>query len=345
MKHSSSPRVRPKRHAKGKPILHLGAGKITLAKATALFDRVIPDDLSHAATSFVERLKINSITEKTLRGRRVIIKRRNPYGEGVADLINFYFGLAKTNIRYVTKVEEWQRWETKCYQVLNGDRFRVTIKDARTIVEDKLPGRNLWDHMNAHTLTHQMLRAGAHEYRRAHGMYVEELAGGWSHGDASMPNVIYNEKTGRARLIDFEIMHERSLSEKERHADDLLVFLLDMADRVSDRQWLPFALTFLRAYDDLDVVRVLKKRLVIPTGLALIWWNVRTNFAKSAKVNVRFKALRRAIATLAPHRSATRGRVRKNRRPSINCQVISPGIPTARSRNRAIREMAKAVSP
>jgi hypothetical protein len=108
---------------------------------------------------------------------------------------------------------------------------------------------------------------------------------GWSHGDASIPNVIYNQKTGRARLVDFEIMHERSLSENERHADDLLVFLLDLVARVSDRRWLPFALAFLRAYDDFEVVRVLRKRLVIPTDLALIWWNVRTNFAKAAKEN------------------------------------------------------------
>ena len=40
--------------------------------------------------------------------------------------------------------------------------------------------------------------------------------------------VIYNQKTGRARLIDFELVHDRSLSAKSRHADDLLVFLLDI---------------------------------------------------------------------------------------------------------------------
>jgi hypothetical protein len=326
-------------------MLNLGIGEIGIAKATELFDRFIPDNLSHAATSFVESLKINSITEKMRRGRHVVVKRRNVYGEGVADLINLYFRLANTHIHYVSKVGQWKRWETKCFQMLNGDRFRATITDARTIVEDKLPGRSLWDHMNAHTLTQQMLQAAAREYRRAHAMRVDELDGGWSHGDASMPNVIYNEKSGRARLIDFEIMHERSLGEKERHADDLFVFLLDMVDRVPDERWLPFALTFLRAYADFDVVRTLRKQLVIPTGLALIWWNVRTNFAKTAKVNKRFKALRRAIATLPLYRSLQSDRARKNRRPSINCQAISPGIPTAKSRKRAIREIANALSP
>jgi hypothetical protein len=326
-------------------MLKLGVGAINLAKATDLFDRFIPDGLSHAATEFVESLKINSITEKSLHGRRVVIKRRNAYGAGVADLINLYFRVAKTNIRYVSKVEEWQAWETKCFLMLNGDRFRATIKDERTIVEDKLPSRSVWDHMNAQTLTHQMLQAAAREYRRAHAMHVDELAGGWSHGDASMPNVIYNENTGRARLIDFEIMHERSLGEEERHADDLFVFLLDMIDRVSNQQWLRFTLTFLREYDDCEVIRALKKRLVIPTGLALIWWNVRTNFAKTAKVNERLTALRRAVAPLTRYRSRATERDRKNRLPSINCQAISPGIPTARSRKRAIREMASAASP
>jgi hypothetical protein len=57
-------------------------------------DRLIPDGLSHAAISFVESLKINSITEKARRDRRVVIKRRNVYGERAADLINFYFRAA-----------------------------------------------------------------------------------------------------------------------------------------------------------------------------------------------------------------------------------------------------------
>src|SRR6266481_3944732 len=61
-----------------------------------------------------------------------------------------------------------------------------------------------------------------------------------------MTNVIYDEKAHRARLIDFEIRHEKSLPAAARYADDLLVFLLDMVGRVPNRQWLPFAICFLR---------------------------------------------------------------------------------------------------
>jgi hypothetical protein len=310
-----------------------------------LLERFIPDGLSHAATAFVESLKINTISEKRRRGRLVVIKRRNIFGERGADLINFYFRLAGITIRYVSNVRDWRRWEASCFQMLNGDRFRAKITDARTVCLDKLPGQSLWDHMNQGTLNKRMLESAAKEYRRAHQFWRDEFGGPWSHGDASMPNVIYDEKTRRARLIDFEIMHEKSLPATTRHADDLLIFLLDMVDRVPTRQWLPFTTCFVKAYADRDVIAELQKRLVIPSGLSLIWWNVRTNFAKTGKVERRLRALRNAISKLQLYRPSPGERARQSRRASTTCHVTRAGIPTAKSRMRAIRDTAKAVSP
>src|SRR5438874_13811779 len=190
-----------------------------------------------------------------------------------------------------------------------------------------------------------MLKAAGNEYRRAHQFESKELGCSWSHGDASMTNVIYDEKTKQARLIDFEIRHEKSLPAPSRQADDLLVFLLDMVGRIPTRKWLPFAICFLRAYKNSTVIRELKKRLVVPSGLALIWWNVRTNFTGTAKVNRRFQALRRAIGKLELHRSLAIDSARKRRRPSMSCQRTRPGTPTIKSRKRASKDMAKAVSP
>jgi len=76
-----------------------------------------------------------------------------------------------------------------------------------------------------------------------------------------------------------------------RHTDDLLVFLLDMLGRIPNRQWLSFAICFLRAYNDAAVIRELKKRLVVPTGVALIWWNVPTNFIAGAKSKAAFSSI------------------------------------------------------
>src|SRR5439155_4298282 len=97
-----------------------------------LMDLLTPEGLSHAETSFVESLKINSITEKA-RDRRVVIKRRNVYGERAAGLINFYFRAAGIPIRYLSDVRDWRRWEARCFQMLNRDRFRAKVRDSRTV--------------------------------------------------------------------------------------------------------------------------------------------------------------------------------------------------------------------
>jgi hypothetical protein len=302
-------------------------------------------NLSNTAARFVEALKINSISEEVRRGRPVVVKRRNVYGERGADLINFYFSLAKIPIRYVSDTREWRRREINSFLMFNGDRFRAYSPDERTVCEDKLPGRSFWDHMKARTLTRRMVEAAGRAYRRAHQFPSDRHSKAWSHADASMPNVIYDEQAKRARLIDFEIAHEKSFPPVARHADDLRVFLFDMLENVTSGQWLLFAIPFLKAYGDGAVIAELETQLVIPSGLALIWWNVRTNFSETTKVKRRLGQLQSAIKKLELYRLASPKRERQKRRPSTICQVTKAGTPTARSRIRVIKEIAKAVSP
>jgi hypothetical protein len=148
-----------------------------------------------------------------------------------------------------------------------------------------------------------------------------------------------------ARLIDFELFHEKSLPAKSRHADDLLVFLLDILAIVASRQWLPFALYFLNAYGNKRVIAALENQLALPNGMAWIWWGVRTSFANPAKVKRRLEKLRDVIANLGRYRTVAGKRVRKRRRASITCQEMSPGMPSASSRTLAISDKAKAASP
>jgi hypothetical protein len=307
----------------------------------------IPQALSNAAATFVDSLKINSISEKVRRGRRVVIKRRNVYGEQLADLANLYFRMSDIPIRFWSKAKEWQRWEASCFRMLNGDRFRAFTSGTRTVCFDKLPGKSLWEHLNEGTLTRRMLEAAGTELRRAHQFWSDEFDAPWSHGDSTTTNVIYNQKTGRARFIDFEIVHDRSLPAKSRHADDLLVFLLDVIAIASSRQWLPFALSFLNAYGDPVVITELTNHLALPGGIAWIWWGVRTSFTNPAKVKQRLERTRDVTANLRYYRAfaAKRARTRQRRRASMNCQVISPGTPSPISLARATRERAKAPSP
>jgi hypothetical protein len=305
----------------------------------------LPPALSNAAATFVDSLKINSISEKVRRGRRVVIKRRNVYGERLADLANLYFRMSGIPIRFWSKAEEWRRWEASCFRMLNGDRFRAFTSGPRTVCFDKLPGKSLWEHLNEGTVTGRMLEAAGRELRRAHQFWSDEFHGRWSHGDSTTTNVIYNQKTNRARLIDFEIVHDRSLPAKSRHADDLLVFLLDVIAIASSRQWLAFALSFLKAYGDPVVLTELTNHLALPAGIAWIWWGVRTSFTNPAKVKQRLERIRDVTANLEYYGAFAAKRARQRRRASISCQAITPGIPIAKSRKRAIKEMAKAVSP
>ena len=310
-----------------------------------LVKAVIPRALANVATRLVDSLKINSVSEKSRRGRRVVIKRRNGYSEQLAELSNLYFRMAGIPIRFWAEITNWRRWEVDCFKMLNGDRFRAWPCGKKTVCADKLPGKSLWEHLEHGTLTKEIVQAAGDEFRRAHQFWSDEFRGPWSHGDAGTNNVIYDDKTGRARFIDFEIVHDKSLSAKSRQADDLLVFLLDVIAVAGNPQWLTLALSFLNAYGNTSVICELEDELAVPSGMAWIWWGVRTSFANPAKVRKRLEKLRDVIANLEFYRAFAARRALQRRRASISCQVTRPGIPSPSSRTLAIKERAKAVVP
>jgi len=304
-----------------------------------------PVGLANVATKLVEAIAINTVSEKVRRGRTFVVKRRSLHSEQLADLTNLYFRMANIPIRFWSKVEDWQRWEVDCFQMLNGDRFRAYASGTRCVVAEKIPGESLWEHLGRGTVTRRMLGAAATEFRRAHQFWSDEFDGRWSHGDGTSQNVLYDQATTRARLIDFEIVHDKELATPARQADDLLVFLLDMVGTVSSRQWLPFSMTFVEAYGDGEVIAQLQKQLDLPGGLAWIWWGVRTNFTNSGKVKRRLANLRRAIARLKLQQPAGSVRARNERRRSSSGQQIRPGTPRSSSRSPMVKEKAKPVLP
>jgi hypothetical protein len=254
----------------------------------------------------------NSLAERYHRGRAIIIKARGGIGQMAHVAANFFFRLAKIPIQFCTDCAVWQRWEVRCYRMLNG-RFVVYPIGDQKVAQEKLPGTPLWEHLTKGTLRRKMIRAAAREFRRAHSMPSDRFDDGlWSHGDATMANVIYDPATDRARLIDFEIQHRRDWPAVKRHADDLAVILFDLVSLAPRRRWLPLSLEFLRTYGDLEVIAQLQKRLRAPAGLYRIWWHVRTNFVDTGKVMRRLVRLRTALeqgalnARRKPHRSGGR---------------------------------------
>ena len=245
-----------------------------------------------AAGSLVDRIKINAVAREIREGRPLWIKRRRGLAGPVMACANRFFRAVGNPVRALDDCAAWQRWEVECFLALHGDGFRAFADGPRAVAADEVPGVNLSEHLDAGTLTPAMLAAAAGELRRAHGRICATFAGPWSHGDPHAGNFVYEGTANRARLIDFEVQHHRSLTADERHTDDLLVFLQDMVGRISRELWLPSACAFLAAYERPEIVARLRGKLIAPRGIARVWWAVRTTYLASAELESRLAALR-----------------------------------------------------
>ena len=261
----------------------------------ALFSEPMSQPLAIAAF-FAERIKVNAISREIRDGQCLWIKQRRRSAAFTLAGANRFFRLAGNPVQAITDLGDWQRWEVACFQRLHGDEFRAFAEGERIVVAEAVPGVSLAHHLERAALTPAMAAAAARELRRAHAMECDTFEDAWSHGDPHAGNFLYNAAQDRARLIDFEVRHHRELPASERHADDLLVFLQDVVGRVTAEAWLPLALAFLDAYDQPEVVARLAPRLILPSGVARLWWAVRTTYLPAKVLVARLGELRDAIS-------------------------------------------------
>ncbi len=253
--------------------------------------------LSAAAGAFVERIKVNAISREIRSGRAVWIKRRRPISTPLMACANRFFEMAETPVRAISNISFWQSWEVDCFQKLHAEEGFNAFRDGvRSVGADEMPGINLTCHLDGGTMTPTMASAAASELRRAHLTPCPYFGCSWSHGDPHIGNFIYDESANRARLIDFEVMHDRELSPEDRHSDDLLVFLQDMVGRIGVDRWLPCARAFLEAYDRPEIVAKLTPKLHLPDHcMPRLWWLVRTTFLPTDELRRRIQALQEVM--------------------------------------------------
>jgi hypothetical protein len=260
-------------------------------------------ELSEASNRAINRIKINSITCEIRDGKPIWVKRRRRGSELIAGQANLFFRLAQGHVHVWVDPKKWQRWEVFCFRLLHAPGFNAFAEGPRIVCMDALPGMHLCQHLKRGTLTPRTLEAAGKELRRAHQLWCPEFEDWWSHGDPHLDNVIYDPATNRARLVDFEVVHDRSLPAVLRQADDLLVFLQDLVCRVSAKQWLPLAFCFINAYGRFEVIAELNRLLVVPTGLPRLWWKLRTENFEHRELVRRVDALRHALGRMpGPHR-------------------------------------------
>jgi len=238
-----------------------------------------------ALARLIDAVRVNVTTEIVRDGRRLVLKRRRKGCSAVVACGNVFLALARSSIVMFPSLRAWQAWELDSYALLHGGARRAVAVGRDAVEVEALPGESLARHLARGRLTPAMTAAAARELARAHAL-------AWSHGDPHLGNVLYDEASDRAYLIDFETRHEPHVSATERRADDLLVLLMDLMASDASGRWLDLARAFVTAYPAREPLGLVRDRLRPPDGWARVLWRIRTHHRPADWIRARATALR-----------------------------------------------------
>jgi hypothetical protein len=250
-----------------------------------------------SAGRWIDRIKINELARITRDGRAFWVKRRRPGAGIIISSGNAFFRLAGNRVVILSKDSEWHAWEQECSSLLHASVGPLEVDKEGRLWFPEFAGRSLSTHIDDGTAEAAMFAAAARELRRAHEIVSPKLLGKWSHGDPHSGNFIYDRESASAKLMDFEVRHDPSLSAMERHAEDLLVFLQDTLGRLTRDHWVELSEVFVREYGRPEITQHLLQRLIEPRGPARLWWAVRTTYLAPREISARLAALRSILAT------------------------------------------------
>jgi hypothetical protein len=249
-----------------------------------------------SAGRWIDRIKINELARVTRDGNVFWVKRRRPGAGAVIRLGNAFFRLTGNRVVILGEASAWHSWERESSALLHGTSSGCSVDETGRLWQREFPGRSLSSYIDEGRAQSRIFAAAARELRRAHALDSPSLGGKWSHGDPHSGNFIYDSDADAAKLMDFEVRHDNTLSAAERHADDLLVFLQDTLGRLTRDCWIALSQTFVREYDRPEITRQLLDRLIEPRGLARLWWAVRTTYLAPREISSRLAALRSTLA-------------------------------------------------
>jgi hypothetical protein len=244
-----------------------------------------------AIRNWVDRIHVNDASFSERAGRRVVVKRRRAGSGLIMRGANAFFRLAQNPVEALASRPAWREWEIACFRRLHGPQYSAGADESGSAWVEVLPGVSLGDKLATATLTAPMLRAAGIELRRAHAEQCPHYGTWWSHGDPHSGNFLFDDETGRARLIDFEVRHLRSLSAADRHADDVFVLLQDVCGRCPAAAWQAFASALLEGYNDPAVTSRIREKARVPRGLPRLWWAVRTTWMRRPELERRMREL------------------------------------------------------
>lgn len=191
----------------------------------------------------------------------------------------------------------WQARELESFRLLHGRELGCGELGPDAIWTERLPGTDLRALLAADGLTRLVMRAAGEEIARAHALTDPATGSPWSHGAPHLGNVLFDAEQGRARLIDFETEHDPARDAVDRHADDLLSFLLDLLGRAPDgMDWVPLASSFV-LFGGVSLVRkrLMRRLFEIPEGRERWVWQSRSRYLPWSELERRVARLRESF--------------------------------------------------
>ena len=250
---------------------------------------------------FMSRVRVNRVERVDDDGASMIVKRRRLGGSAVVLLGNVFLVLAQSGVRMFVRARRWGEWERHCFGLLYPEFPPALAESGSAVRLPAMPGTSLRTMLERGELGAGAMVAAARELRRAHKIHCPFFGAGWSHGDLHLDNVLYDARTDRAFLIDFDTCHVVGIDENQRRADDLMVLLLEVIAAPGDA-WREPSRTFLREYGETRVLDELADRLTVPRGFAKILWYTRTGCRPDREIVPRIQSLGATVRELTAPR-------------------------------------------
>jgi len=159
--------------------------------------------------------------------------------------------------------DAWRRWEQDAYRALGV----IGVREGRTgLVIPAFAGVELAEYLGRADVSDDTKQRAAQtslrSLRAAHLtklVWPDGVVRTFSHGDATVRNVIYDVIENRAQWIDFESLHDPKYDKIFRRADDLRAWLVSAWESWPDRDALADAI--VNGYSDAPVITALAAEL------------------------------------------------------------------------------------
>lgn len=168
----------------------------------------------------------------------------------------------------VLPTADWLSWETLLYSELHAMSVEAADDCGWAVLLPALPGEVAGELIAQREMDidgmSPILIAAVYALKDLHSRsirYPDGIVRPFSHGDATIWNVLYDHRDGEARWFDFETVHRCAMRDDERHADDLKALLFSAASLVDRCFWDRLNAVVLSAYSRPCVIEALSRSL------------------------------------------------------------------------------------